>query len=55
MRPYLREDLPYCPRIGLGLFSKEAYDFDHPTARLTLDGEKYGQAKQEFEALGFDA
>ena len=52
--PYLRKDLPYSPHIGLGLFSREGYNFDDPTAELTLDEEKYNKAYQEFEALGFD-
>jgi len=52
--PYLREDLPFYPHIALGLFSKEAYDFDNPTAELSLDGDRYRQARKEFEDLGFD-
>ena len=54
LRPYLREDLPFYPHIGLGLFSREAYDFDHPTSELTLDEERYGKARREFEDLGTD-
>lgn len=54
LSPYLRKDLPFNPHIGLGLFSKEAYDFDNPTADLTLDKEKYNKAFKEFEELGFD-
>jgi len=52
--PYLREDLPFYPHIGLGLFSREAYDLDNPTAELTLDEKRYYQARQEFEDLGID-
>jgi hypothetical protein len=52
--PYLREDLPFFPHIGLGLFSKERYDFNNPTAELRLDEEKYKMAVREFEALGFE-
>ncbi len=54
LRPYLREDLPFDPHIGLGLFSKEAYDFNHPTAPLTLDEEKYEQAFREIKGMGLD-
>ena len=54
LSPYLRKDLPFYPHIGLGLFSKEAYNFDNPTARLTLNKKKYDQAKGEFEDLCFD-
>lgn len=52
--PYLRNDLPYIPHIGLGLFSKEKYDFTNPTAQLSLDKEKYIKAKREFENLILD-
>ncbi len=54
LRPYLREDLPFYPHIGLGLFSKEEYDFNNPTAQLTLDKNKFKNAKKEFEDLGFE-
>lgn len=54
LKAFLREDLPYTPHIGLGLFSKEAYDFEDPTAPLTLDEEKYKHAKGEFEELNFE-
>lgn len=51
---HLRKDLPYTPHIGLGLFSKEAYDFNNPIAELTLDEEKFNNARKEFEEMGFD-
>jgi hypothetical protein len=51
---YLREDLPFFPHIGLGLFSKEKYDFDNPTAELSLDTDRYRQARKEFEELQFE-
>lgn len=54
LTPYLRNDLPYNPHIGLGSFSKEMYDFNNPTAPLSLDKEKYIKAKTEFENLGLD-
>ena len=54
LRPYLREDLPFFPHIGLGLFSIETYDFNNPTAKLTLDERKFKQAKKEFEELNYD-
>ena len=54
LKPYLRKDLPFYPHIGLGLFSKENYDFDNPTANLSLDNVKYEQARKEFEKLKFD-
>ena len=54
LKPYLRDDLPYTPHIGLGLFSKEDYDFHNPTAKLSLDRERFEKAKKEFESLEFD-
>ena len=54
LKPYLREDLPYSPHIGLGLFSVESYDFHNPTAQLALDENKYISAKAEFEAFNLD-
>jgi 2'-5' RNA ligase len=54
LSPHLREDLPFYPHIGLGIFSNETYDFNDPTAKLTLDEEKYIAARQEFEALDFE-
>jgi hypothetical protein len=54
LSPFLREDLPYIPHIGLGLFSKEAYDFHNPAERLTLDEEKLQKAKSELEGLNLD-
>ena len=49
----LRKDLPYDPRLGLGLFSKEKYDITNPTAELTLDYNKYTKARKKFEAFNF--
>ena len=54
LAPYLRNDLPYTPHIGLGTFSKELYDINNPSASLSLDMEKYQKAKAEFENLGLD-
>ena len=54
LSPYLRKDLPFNPHIGLGLFSKEAYDFNNPTAQLSLDEKKYNRARKEFEEMNFD-
>lgn len=54
LAPHLRDDLPYLPHVGLGLFSKEKYDFTNPTAELTLDKEKYIKGKSEFENLKLD-
>lgn len=54
LAPYLREDLPFYTHIGLGLFSREMYDFNNPTAELSLDEEKYIRAFREFEDFGFD-
>ena len=51
---YLRKDLPYVPRLGLGLFNREKYDIKNPTAELTLDLNKYRKARKKFEALGFE-
>jgi hypothetical protein len=55
LSPHLRKDLPFYPHIGLGLFSQENYDFDNPTASLSLDQEKYQRARKEFEDLCFAA
>ena len=52
--PHLRQDLPYTPHLGLGLFSRENYNMNHPTAELTLDEERYLLARKEFEALDLD-
>lgn len=54
LKPYLREDLPYTPHIGLGLFSEENYDFHNPTSELTLDKDRYAKARKEFESLEFE-
>ena len=54
LSPYLREDLPFYPHIALGLFSKEGYNLNNPTAKLTLDTPKYNQARKEFESLNFE-
>ena len=54
LNPFHRKDLPFYPHIGLGLFSREAYDFDNPSAELTLDVQKYNKARQEFEDLKID-
>lgn len=54
LAPYLREDLPYSPHNGLGFFSKENYNFDNPTAQLTLDEPKYEKALRACKNFGFD-
>jgi hypothetical protein len=54
LTPYLRNDLPYTPHVGLGFFSKEQYDLTNPTAQLSLDEAKYKKAKEEFENLRLD-
>lgn len=54
LAPHLREDLHYLPHIGLGHFSKEAYDFNNPTAELELDKASYEQALSEVQALNLD-
>ena len=51
---HLREDLPYAPHIGLGLFSKEDYDMENPTAALTLDEDRYQRARKEFTEMNLD-
>ncbi len=51
---YLQKDLPYVPHVGLGLFSKEAYDFNNPTAELTLDQERYQDALAELKQMELD-
>ncbi len=54
LAPFLRKDLPFYPRIGLGLFSIEKYDFHNPTAELTLDTGRYSYARNDFEEMSFD-
>ena len=54
LHAYLRDDLPYDPHIGLGLFTLEPYDFLHPTASLTLDSSRFHRARKEFESLNFE-
>lgn len=54
LSPYLRKDLPYTPHVALGLFSKEKYDVDNPTASLSLDSKKYQKAKAGFKNLILD-
>lgn len=51
---HLRKDLPYTPHIGLGLFSKEPFDFNSPTAQLTLDEVRYEHARREFQELNIE-
>ena len=55
LSPYLRKDLPFIPHIGLGFFGKESYDLANPTAKITLDEEKYNRAMAEIakEDLSF--
>ena len=45
---YLREDIPYKPHIGLGLFSTETYDPLHPE-KLPLDEKGYQDAVEQME------
>ncbi|MFO8236307.1 MAG: 2'-5' RNA ligase family protein [Bacteroidales bacterium] len=49
---YLRENLPYKPRIGLGVFTKEGYDPLHPE-KLSFDEAAYQEAENKLaqEAL----
>ena len=54
LSPHLRKDLPFVPHIGVGLFSKEEYDFNNPTAKLNLDEEKYKIGLAEFEDINLD-
>ena len=54
LEPYLRKDLPFTPHIGLGLFSKQPYDFNNPTAQLQLNRDIYLKAVDEFESLHFE-
>ena len=51
---HLRKDLPYTPHIGVGLFSREDYDMENPTAALTLDEDRYQQARKEFTEMSLD-
>lgn len=47
LEPYLRQDLPFIPHLGLGFFGIEPYDLGNPTARINLDKKKYRRALRE--------
>jgi len=51
---HLRTDLPFDPHIGLGVFSKQEYNFNHPEARLELDLTRFQKALDEFKQLKFE-
>ncbi len=53
LKPYLREDLPFSPHVGLGLFAAGEYDFANPE-KNQLDNKKYGKAFQEAVAMNLD-
>lgn len=50
---YLRDDIPFVPHIGLGLFAKGEYDVRDPQA-IGLDEKAYARALQEAEELNLD-
>ena len=47
LQPFLREDLPFTPHVGLGYFGTKPYDFHHPTTVIPLNAEKYTKALAE--------
>jgi hypothetical protein len=44
LKPFLRADLPYLPRIGLGYFGEKPYDPLDSLGKTTLDKYKYSEA-----------
>jgi 2'-5' RNA ligase len=53
LKPFLREDLPFEPHIGLGLFAQNDYDPFAP-ARVGLKVEEYEIANHEVNSLDLD-
>ena len=53
LKPYLREELPYQPHIGLGLFTSELYDHFDPK-KERLDEKKYQEAAKEAKNMNLD-
>jgi len=55
LKMYMRDDLPFSPHIGIGLFTNKElnYDLKNPTI-LALDKEKYEKALKEAESLNLD-
>ncbi|MFP4047647.1 MAG: 2'-5' RNA ligase family protein [Bacteroidales bacterium] len=45
---FLRKDIPYKPRVGLGIFTKEHYDPMRPE-ELTFDKDAYAEAEMKLE------
>ena len=54
LAPHHRKDLPFAPRIALGHFGKQKWDFDNPTAVSELNVEKYEIAKTKIEGISLD-
>jgi len=50
---YLRDDLPFSPHLGLGLFTEKSYDPFDPKA-LQPDVKRFNQAYQKAMELNFD-
>jgi len=53
LKPYLREDIPFKPHIGLGLFTSDEYTHFDPR-QVRLEKDKYDKAYQEAEILHLD-
>jgi hypothetical protein len=53
LEPYLREDLPYKPHIGIGLFVSDDYDPLNPR-EVGCDIPRYESVRAEAEKLGLD-
>jgi len=51
LSPHLRTNLPFDPHIGLGVFSTQKYDFNHPEAKSELDLARFHKALDEFRRL----
>lgn len=53
MAPFLRNDLPFAPHVGLGLFTQGNYSVFNPEAS-EIAGDKYQKALKEAEAMNYD-
>lgn len=53
MAPFLRNDLPFVPHVGLGLFTQGSYSVFNPEP-VELDDSQYRKALKEAEAINLD-
>ena len=50
LQEFLRNDIPFNPHLGIGIFSKQSYDPENPT-QYDLDEEKYNKAFVDTEKI----